>query len=145
MKKKEKLISSRRGFICTLSGILSGILFAGPTRLQAKKIQIKELLRDMDFEILERSMPARNPSIICNDSAGDKISLFRKEDGKIKYICGMNPVGMTIWEECNGRNTPRDISRLLHNKYRVSPNNAYVDCLVFLTRLQQIGAIQLAR
>jgi hypothetical protein len=136
MKKKEKLISSRRGFICTLSGILSGILFAGPTRLQAKKIQIKELLRDMDFEILERSMPARNPSIICNDSAGD---------GKIKYICGMNPVGMTIWEECNGRNTPRDISRLLHNKYRVSPNNAYVDCLVFLTRLQQIGAIQLAR
>jgi hypothetical protein len=145
MKKKKNLISGRRGFICTLSGILSGILFAAPSRLQAKKTEIKELLRDMDFEILESSKPEKNPSIICNDSPSGKISLFRKEDGKIKYICAMNPVGMTIWEECNGSNTPRDISKLLHDKYRVSPNSAHVDCLVFLMRLRQVGAIRITR
>ena len=144
MGKKEKLISSRRGFICTLSGVLSWILFGWPSRLQARKRQIKELLRNMDFEILEKSMPTKNSSFICNDSAGNKISLFRKEGGKIRYICGINSVGMAIWKECNGRNTPLDISRMLHNKYRVSHNNAHLDCLVFLTRLQQIGAIQLA-
>lgn len=142
MDTKENIAASRRGFICTMSGLLSGLLLASPTRLQAKKTQVKNLVGSLEMELLQESKPARHPSISWN-TYGDRTRLHRESKGRARPMCSMNQAGKTIWEACNGKNTPRDISKLVHRRYRVSSHQAYVDCLAFLARLKTLGAIQL--
>jgi len=142
MDTKEKRLANRRGFVCAMSGMLSGLVFASPTRLLAKKAKIKNLLINLEAEILEKSRPTRHPSITC-DTCGDTASLYMETKGEARPMCSMNQVGKTIWEACDGKNSPRDISILVHNRYQVSSHEAYVDCLAFLARLKAMGAIQL--
>ena len=142
MDTKESIVPSRRGIICTLSGLLSGLLLASPTRLQAKKTQVKNLVGILEMELLEESKPTRHPSISWN-IYGDRTRLYRESKGKTRPMCTMNQVGKTMWEACNGKNTPREISKLVHQQYWVSSHQAYVDCLAFLTQLKTVGVIQL--
>ena len=142
MDKKEGVLASRRGFIYTLSGLFSALLLASPKRLFAKKAQVKHLLGSLDMELLEKSMPSKKPSITWT-TYGNRTRLYGKNNEKDRPICTMNQTGKTIWEACNGKNKPRDISKMLHEKYLVSLNQAYVDCLAFLARLKTLGAIQL--
>lgn len=140
MDAKENIMASRRGFIYTLSGLLSGLLIASPTPLMAMKRRIKNLLGSLEIEILEKSRPIRSPAITAN-SYGDKTTLSKKVKGKTHQICIMNQTGKTIWETCNGKNTPQDISELVFQKYLVSSHQAYVDCLAFLAWLKTMGAV----
>jgi len=142
MDTKKDIVAGRRGFICILSGLLSGLLLASPTRLQAKKTQVKNLVGSLEMELLEKSKPTRHPSISWN-TYGDRTGLYRESKGKTRAICTMNQVGKTIWEACNGKNALRDISRRVHQQYRVSSHQAYADCLTFLAQLKTVGAIQL--
>jgi len=142
MDTKENIQIGRRGFIYTLSGLLCGLLLASPARLMAAKTRIKNLLSNLEIEILEKSRPTRHPSITSH-SYGDKTTLYRGGYGKARPIGTMNQVGRTIWEGCNGKNTPQDLSKLVHQKYLVSPHQAHVDCLAFLGVLKTKGAIEL--
>jgi hypothetical protein len=55
----------------------------------------------------------------------------------------MNQTGQIIWEGCNGKNTPRDIAGLLEQRYQVTAEEAYIDCLTLLADLRKRGAIEL--
>jgi hypothetical protein len=142
MDKKQEVLASRRGFICTLSGLLSALLLASPTRLLAQKTQVKHLLGSLEIELLEKSRPSKQPSITWT-TYGNRTRLYRVNSEKNSPICTMNQTGKAIWEACNGKNKPKDISKILHKKYLVSFHQAYVDCLAFLARLKRAGAIQL--
>jgi hypothetical protein len=140
MDIKDRVVANRRGFIRTLSGLLSALLLANPTRLLARKTEIKDLISNLELELLERSRPIRNPSITWH-THGDRTSLYIEIEGRAQPMCAMNQVGTTIWEACNGENTPRDISNVVDRKYQVSSRQAYVDCLTFLVYLKKAKVI----
>lgn len=142
MDIKEYIGASRRDFICTLSGMLSAVLLTSPKRLLAKKPQIKNLIDNLELELLKKARPRWNPSITLSSSSRST-RLFREKGGQTQPLCTMNQVGKTMWEACNGKNTPREISKLVHQQYWVSSHQAYVDCLAFLTQLKTVGVIQL--
>jgi hypothetical protein len=142
MDTKEKIFTSRRGFIYTFSGLLSAVLLASPKRLFARKPQIKNLIGNLEIELLEKSKPTRDPSITWN-SYGDRTKLFMETKGEARPMCAMNQVGEMIWEACTGENTPQNIAQQIHKKYQVSSDQAYVDCLGFLARLKSVGAVRL--
>ncbi len=133
MDTKENIVASRRGFIYTLAGLLSGVLLASPTRLMATKTQAKNLLGCLEIELLEKSRPRKHLLVTWN-SCGDTTTLYRERKGRIQPISAMNQVGKTSWEGCDGKNTPRALSKLVQQKYLVSPRQAHVDCFAFLAR-----------
>jgi len=142
MDKRDGVLASRRGFIYTLSGLLSALLLASPKRLFAKKAQVKHLLSGLEMELMEKSKPSKQPSITWT-TYGNRTRLYSVSSEKSRPICTMNKTGKTIWEAINGRNTPRDISKLVYQKYRVTSHQAYVDCVAFLAHLRKMGAIRL--
>ena len=142
MDKKQEVLANRRGFICALSGLLSALLLASPKRLLAQKTQIKHLLGSLEIELLEKSRPSKQPSITWT-TYGNRTRLYRVNSEKNRLICTMNQTGKTIWGAINGRTTPRDISKLVHQKYRVTSHQAYADCVAFLAHLKKMGAIRL--
>ena len=141
MDKEESLKASRRGFIRTLSGMVSVAILASPKRLLAKKPQIKHIVNNLELEVLEKTRPQRDPSVITREHGG-ATRLLRESEGKVQPICTVNHTGQTIWEACNGENNPRAISRLVRQTYQVSSRQAHVDCLAFLVRLKRIGAVK---
>ena len=142
MDNKESVLATRRGFIFTLSSLFSALLLASPKRLLAKKTQVKHLLGSLDMELLEKSKPSKQPSITWT-THGSRTRLSSVNNEKSRPLCTMNKTGKTIWGAINGRNTPRDISKLVHQKYRVTSRQAYVDCVTFLAHLKKVGAIRL--
>ena len=140
MDTKKSTRPGRRGFIFALTGLISGLLVARPNRIQATKNDIKKFLWNLETDTLERSRPLMHPSITCKLN-GDAMSLHRK--GETQPTFTVNRVGRTIWEACNGKNTCRDISKQVHDKYLVSSHQAYVDCLAFLSVLKTKGVILL--
>ena len=142
MDNKESMSATRRGFIYILSGLFPALLLASPKRLFAKKAQVKRLLGSLEMELLEKSRPSKQPSITWA-TYGNRTRLYNVNSEKNYPICTMNKTGETIWSAINGRNTPRDISKLVHQEYRVSSHQAYVDCVTFLGHLNKMGAIRL--
>jgi hypothetical protein len=103
---------------------------------------IKKILGKIEIETIQNTQPLRHPSILW-ESRGDSIRLYKKEKRTTQYLGDMNQVGKTVWQACNGNNTATDISNLVHQKYLVSPHQAYVDCICFLDALKSKGAIQI--
>jgi len=141
MDKKDSLKPNRRDFICVLSGMVSLALLASPKRLLAKRTQIKNIVANLELEMLERARPQKDPSVMEREQMGETY-LFRKTDGQAQPLCGVNHTGKTIWEACDGENNPRAMSRLVQQAYQVSSQQADADCLNFLVQLKRIGAIQ---
>ena len=148
MKKMRKdtcvmqdIVASRRGFIFTLAGFLSGIILAGPKQLRAAaKPEIRDFLSQLELETIRSTRPRRDPAVICRTS-GEKFALYREKRGKRLFLSIMNPEGKMIWDACDGRNSPKEISQLIHEQYLVSRHRAWVDTFSFLTDLKRIGAI----
>ena len=134
------IVRSRRSFIHRLMGLVPVILLARPKELRAAKQETKDLLRQLELEILKSSRPKRNPAIMCRTS-GDETTLYRERGGKRGPICSMNPTGNMIWEACDGSRHLKEISRLILERYQVAENQARLDTLVFLVGLKEIGAI----
>lgn len=124
----------------TFLGLLSGIVLVSPRRLQASKPEIQNLLGQMELEILIASKPERDPSVMCQNS-GETNTLCRLKGGKTQPVCRMNTVGKMIWEACDGKKRPKEISKMIHDRYLVSKRRAWTDTLFFLSRLKKIGAI----
>jgi len=142
MDHRRRILFGRRGFILSLAGAFSGVLLSGGKSLHAGFPQIKRIVRNLERDLIEKSRPARDPSVLCR-TVRDKAELFRKSLGEAQPICKMNQVGKFVWDSCNGQNTPREISRLIEKKYAVSHAEAYEDCLLFLAELKDVGAIKI--
>lgn len=130
----------RRGFILTLAGTFSGVLLSGSKSLHAGFPQIKKIVQNLERDLVEKSRPARDPSVLCRIER-DKAELYRKSPREAQPICKMNQVGKFVWDACNGKNTPREISRLIEKKYAVSHAEAYEDCILFLSGLKDVGVV----
>jgi hypothetical protein len=142
MDTKKSRLTDRRRFISLLSGIFSGFLLTKPGGVQATKSDIKKFLANIETDLLERSRPSMHPAVTWKHY-GDGIRLYGKQQGETRPFCALNRVGKTIWKYCNGKNTPREISELIHQKYLVSQQQAYAECLSFIAVLHTKGAIQL--
>lgn len=142
METKKRTLECRRGFISMLSGIFSGLLLARPGRVQATKSEIKKFLWNIETDILERSRPLKHPSI-THKTQGSTIRLYKEQKGELRPMCVMNQAGKIVLDWCNGKNTPRDIARLLQQHYQVTADEAYFDCLTFLAHLKKKGAIEI--
>jgi hypothetical protein len=140
MDTRLDIVASRRGFISTILGLVPGILLSDPKRLEAVRPEIKNILSQMEWEILQSSRLKRDPSVIC-ETFGDTSTLYRETGQKRELVCSMNPMGKIIWEACDGRKNLQDISKLIHEKYLVSMRQATVDTFAFLGSLKKIGAI----
>jgi hypothetical protein len=142
MDAKKRRLTDRRRFISMVSGMLSGLLLTKPGSVQATKSEIKQFMANIETDLLERSKPSKHPAVAW-EHYGDGIRLYKKNQVKNTPFCALNQVGKTIWEDCNGRNTPWEISKLIHQKYLVSRRQAYAECLAFIAVLNTKGAVQL--
>jgi len=137
----QDIFASRRGFISTFGGILSGIILAGPKQLNASaKPEIRDLLSQLELQTIISTRPKRDPSVICRTS-GERVTLYREKRGKKIFLKNMNRAGKIIWDACDGQNSPKEISRLIHERYIVSRHRAWIDTFSFLANLKRIGAI----
>lgn len=134
------MVASRRGFISTIMALIPGVVLASPKRLQAAKPEIKDLICQIELQILKSSRPKKNPSVMCR-SIGDTSTLYREKRGKRDPVCSLNPTGKMIWEECDGKKSPSDISKLIHERYQVSKHQAAVDTLALVRGLRKVEAI----
>lgn len=134
------MIKSRRSFLCKGMGLISGILLANPKELRASKHETRDLLGQLEMEILRISRPKRNPLMICRESEeGITLYLKKKEEEIPLYM--MNPTGYMIWKVCDGSRSFKEISQLIHERYRVSKQEAQWDALLFLSLLKKTEAI----
>ena len=95
---------------------------------------------NIETDILVASKPRKNPELALKQR-GNTFLLFGKNGEHPLFE--INQAGKMVWEGCDGKNTPHDISRVVHGMYTVSPHQAYVDCLYFLAHLKLKGAIKL--
>ena len=140
MDHKRRMLFGRRGFILSLAGAFSGVLLSGGKSSHAGFPQIRGIVRNLERDLIEKSRPERDPSVLCRTER-DMSELYRKSSGETQSICKMNQVGKFVWDSCNGQNTPQGISKLIEGKYAVSHAEAYEDCILFLSDLKDVGAV----
>ena len=142
MDDQKAILFGRRGFILTVAGAFSGVLLSGGKSLYAEIPNIRGIVRNLERDLIEKSRPTRDALVLWR-TAGDKTGLYRKTTRGTQPTCKMNQMGRFVWEACNGKNTPREISRLIEQKYAVSHAKAYEDCLLFLAELKDVGAVKI--
>ena len=134
------IIKSRRSFVCRLMGLISGILLVNPQELRATKQDTRDLLGQLEMDILRRSRPIRNPSMMCRASEKG-ITLYVKKNGEETPMYLMNLTGYRIWKSCDGSRSFKEISRLISESYRISEQKAQSDAILFLSQLKMSKAI----
>ena len=134
------MVTSRRSFMCRLMGLIPGILLANPRELRAAKQETRDLLGQLEMEILRASRPKRNPSMMCRASE-EGATLYLKRNGEEIPIYMMNPTGHMIWKACDGSRSPEEISQLILERYRISEQKGQSDTLFFLALLKKAEAI----
>ena len=135
-----EIITSRRSFVCKLMGLIPAFLLTNPKELRAAKQETRDLLGQLEIEILRRSRPKRNPSMTCR-TFEKGTTLYLKKNGEETPIYMMNSTGHMIWKACDGRRSFKEISRLILKKYHISEQKAESDTLLFLSQLKQSKAI----
>ena len=134
------IITSRRSFVCKLMGLIPGFLLVNSKELRAAKQETKDFIGQLEMEILRISRPKRNPLMMCRASK-EGTTLYLKEEGEEIPIYMMNPTGYMIWKACDGSRSFKEISQLIHERYRVSKQEAQSDALLFLSLLKKTEAI----
>jgi hypothetical protein len=134
------MMTSRRSFVCKFMGLISGIMLVNPKELRAAKQEARDLLGQLEMEILTRSRPKRNPSVMCRTSEKGA-TLYLKRNGEEIPMYMMNPTGHMIWKACDGIRSFKEISQLIRERYRVSEQKAQLDALLFLSLLRKSKAI----
>jgi len=134
------MVRSRRSFMCKLVGLIPGVLLANSKELRAAKQETRDLLGQLEMEILKASRPRKNPSMICRASE-EGSTLYLKRNGEEIPIYMMNPTGYMIWNACDGTRSPKQISQLILKRYRASEQKIQLDTLFFLALLKKAEAI----
>ena len=78
--------------------------------------------------------------MMCRESK-EGTTLYLKEEGEEIPIYMMNPTGYMIWKACDGSRSPKEISKLILERYRVSEQKTQLDTLFFLSLLKKAEAI----
>jgi hypothetical protein len=136
----ETVSKSRRRFLETVSGLMTGAMALGVSDAEAMKTQIRHVVNDIEADSVIRSTPRKKHDIFL-EKIDDHYVL---SDGKTsKPVLELNHTGRIVWNLCDGNKSPLEISRILHQFYLVDPHIAHVDCLCFLAELSRKGLIQL--
>ncbi len=126
--------------MCKSVGLISGILLSNPKELRAAKQETRNLLGQLEMEVLKGSKPKRNPLVMCRSSEKGT-TLYLKRNGEEIPLCMINSTGYLIWKACDGSRSFKEISRLIFERYRVSKQKAQSDALLFLSLLKKTDAI----
>jgi hypothetical protein len=132
------ITDSRRGFLFVILAMIQGVLFTSPRELRAARRGAKDLVDRLEMEELASSRPQRE-SWVSSGMTGKETTLYR---GK-RPLYSMNRTGRMVWELCDGKHRPQEISRSLVQHCRVSEARAERDLFVFLRELKRVGAIRL--
>lgn len=126
--------------MCKFMGLIPGILLANPKELRAAKQETRNLLGQLELEVLRTSRPKRNPLMMCRVSR-ERTTLYLKRNGEEIPTYMMNPTGYMIWKACDGSRSLKEISQLILERYRVSEHKAQLDTISFLALLKKAEAI----
>ena len=132
------MAANRRTFLLSLAGIAPGLVLPSPGKLQAGN-GIKKFIRTLETESIIQSKPEKNSAIFLKN-IDDAIAVLYK-NGVEQPVCALNRAGKMIWDACDNRHTPHDISEILRQTYKVSSDQALADCIALLKKLNHIGAI----
>ena len=84
----------------------------------------------------------KSPDIVSRKIAGKTVLVpVRHDVGDLTCIYNLNEVGGRVWELIDGGMTLGDIRDTIIKEYQVTPEEAEVDIMEFLTRLEQMGAV----
>jgi SynChlorMet cassette protein ScmD len=90
----------------------------------------------MHTEVTLTSSPIRHPQIVLREEFDDWGLLFDPEQG-LAY--GINPVGIFIWKHLDGKNTPKDILRLVQEDFDKVPDDSLEDIVEFIQTIVDKG------
>ncbi|RJQ60334.1 MAG: PqqD family protein [Desulfobacteraceae bacterium] len=131
---------SRRKFLEAFSGLVSaGALLIGSSGSGPFRKRIGEILGEIEADALIRSAPIREKGFSCRNEGNGFVLV---NESTSQEVCRFNETGRYVWDLCNGKETPLQISRFLNAAYEVAPDRAYLDCLFFLAGLKGKGAIR---
>ena len=84
----------------------------------------------------------KNPNIVARKIAGEMVLVpIRQNADDLASIYNLNEVGAFIWELLDGKLAAEQVRGQIAAEYEVTPQQAEVDLLEFLSQLEQIGAI----
>jgi len=135
------IANSRRCFLLLVLTTIQGFAFARPKEVRAARAGAKELVGRLEMEALGTSKPLRALSFSSEMTEGKTI-LYRRAEHRKTPLCTMNPTGQMVWNLCDGRHSPGDISRSVVQQCRVGKARAERDVFLFLAELRKIGAIR---
>lgn len=90
----------------------------------------------MHDEITLTSKPVRNPHIVLREEFDDWGLLFDPEQG-IAY--GINPVGIFIWKQLDGKHSPEEIQKLVAEEFDGIPESSLEDVREFIQTVVEKG------
>jgi len=140
MKSNMDNVNRRRRKILYLTGLLPGLLLGLPKQLKAGEQQIRPFLHQLEMERMEKLKPEKHPYVTCKNELGGKTVLYKYR--KTDPLFAMNRTCKTIWDDCNGENTMKDIATNLSQKYEVTIDQSYLDVFIVLRDLQSRGAVR---
>jgi hypothetical protein len=86
---------------------------------------------------------ARSTRIVGRRIAGEYVLVPLVTHGAdLDAIYNLNPVAAFIWERLDGRTAGAGIVAALVESFAVEPGQAEADYLEFVSRLQQLGAVE---
>lgn len=141
MDNRNKSHIGRRGFVYTVASFFSGSFLAWGRHSHGAVARAKSFVAHVEQNVVAQSKPVRDPDISCVLEENHLVCRKGKENGR--PLCQINQVGKAILDQCDGLHTPEDMARSLSREYQVSYENAFDDCIFFLTRLKSLGAIAL--
>lgn len=84
----------------------------------------------------------KSPDIVSRKIAGKRVLVpVRHDVGDLTCIYNLNEVGSRVWELIDGEVNLGDIRNTIIKEYQVTPEEAEVDIMDFLTELEKVGAV----
>ncbi len=84
----------------------------------------------------DNDKPVTNPLVVLREEFDDWAVLFDPDSGN---AFGLNPVGVFIWKQLNGRRTTQDILKSLHENCEEVANEAQDHLNEFIQDLVEQG------
>lgn len=84
----------------------------------------------------DNDKPVTNPLVVLREEFDDWAVLFDPDSGN---AFGLNPAGVFIWKQLNGRRTTQDILKSLHENCEEVPNEAQDHLKEFIKDLVEQG------
>lgn len=124
----------------TFAGLFVGMAIAAfSAQLKPIRACMTRISHAGEALIMDRSMPMKSPRIVCV-TKGDAATFCRRGDEK--PIFATNLSGKWIWDACDGKTPPREISSKINQTCDVSRHRAHQDCVAFLCQLKKKGLIR---